>query len=158
MRTALYLLILAGIVYGAITVFGGDSEPAPLSANGGAGESAAPGPASPADSTASGEQAAAPATAAAERSAPAVSELVEKAEAALERSGNAATRVQAQQELDTARRFLSDAYLDLAMEGKGDDLRARLDELNDLLLGSEEVLPGKSALYTIRANDRLWTL
>lgn len=160
MRYVLYLLILVGIVYGAIYVFGGDDDaaggaPAALSAN---GESDEPASADSGSGAADSSGESRPATADAAPAAVTVAKLVADAEAALVRSRAATTRARAQQELDAARRGFSDAYLRMAVEGKGEELRARVDELNDLLLDSEEVLPGKSALYSFKANDRLWTL
>ena len=154
MRYVLYLLILIGIIYGAISVFGGDEEPAPLAAQAesgageareagggqGAGEDAAPGAEPPVANLVSLEQ------------------LVKDAESALLRSKQATTRTKAQEELDLARRKFSEAYLRVAPAGDGGELRKRVEELNDILLDSEEVLPGKSALYAFKANDRLWTL
>jgi len=155
MRYVLYLLILVGIVYGAISVFGGDDDPAVLSANGESGELQVAGSETQSGAVSGGSSRA---VADAESCAVTVEKLVQDAEAALLRSKKASTRAKAHEELDAARRGFSDAYLRLAVEGKGDELRGRLDELNDLLLDSEEVLPGKSALYSFQANDRLWTL
>jgi hypothetical protein len=160
MRYVLYLLILVGVVYGAMHLFGGDDgtaggDSAALSANGESGE---PAPADSGTSPAGSGAESRPATANPAPAAVSVAKLVKDAEAALVRSRGAPTRARAHEELDAARRGFSDAYLRMAVEGKANELRARVDELNDLLLDSEEVLPGKSALYTFKANDRLWTL
>lgn len=163
MRYVLYLLILVGIIYGAMRVFGGNDDaaggaPGALSANGESGESG------PSDAGAGAADSGTESPAVPDDAAPAapaavtVAKLVADAEAALLRSKAATTRARAHQELDVARRGFSYAYLRMAVEGKGEELRTRVDELNDLLLDSEEALPGKSALYTFKANDRLWTL
>ncbi len=160
MRYLLYLLILIGIVYGAISVFGGDDDPGAvdstlLSAN---GEAPQPVAAESGGDPAGTRGAGGPAGGQAAPDVVSLEKLVADAEAALVRSKKATTRAKANVELDAARRAFSDAYLRLAIEGKGDALRVRLDELNDLLLDSEEVLPGKTAIYSFKANDRLWTL
>jgi hypothetical protein len=145
MKYVLYLLILVGLVYGGMKLFGSDDEPETLSANAGA--------ARPAEEVEDAPEEASPA-----EDAAALEKMLEDAEAALARSRKATTRLAAQQDLDAARRGFSAAYLQLAPDGKGDELRGRVEELNDLLLDSEEVLPGQSALYSFQANDRLWTL
>ncbi len=154
MRYVLYLVILVGIVYGAISVFSGDDAPGPLAANGDSREGEVREDA--------GEPAARPEAGAAAEGAPrervSIEQLLKDAEAALKRSRTADTRARAQQEMDSARRGFSEAYLRLAPEGGGDELRKRVDELNEILLDSEEILPGKSVLYSFKANDRLWTL
>jgi hypothetical protein len=133
-------------------VFSGEEEPPPLSATGdpGSQEPGDPEPAKNAESPGAAGDRATPV-------AP-IEKLISDGEAALARAGKAATQVAAHEQLAAARRAFSDAYLGLAVEGKGAELRARLDQLNDVLLSSEAAIPGKSALYSFQANDRLWTL
>jgi L,D-transpeptidase catalytic domain len=145
MRYVLYLLILLGIGYGAYSIFRGDEEPAPLAAN-----AANSGEAEVSDASTEAEE---PAPA-----QPSVEALVAEAEKAIARAQTAVSRSKAQEDLDEARRKLSTAYLALAASGEGEELRQRLEGLNEQVFDSEEPIPGKSVLYTIRANDRLWTL
>jgi hypothetical protein len=168
-RFVFALVVVVGIGYGTWSLFGPDEEATDLSSrspsmvgNLGAGspgetpggESREAGaPSGSTFGTASG--APAPGADGAKASAERVRKLLEGAAAHLETAKGAATRAAALVEKDKARRLINEAMLRHGGDAK---LRAKLDELNEDVLFSEEPLPGTSFLYTIQPGDRLWNL
>ncbi|MEN8162627.1 MAG: L,D-transpeptidase family protein [Acidobacteriota bacterium] len=148
------LVVVAGLGYGAWSLFGSGSDAPELSSQvssetgvtaSGAGAGAeAPepnGPGKPAKKT--------------EDEAERRRGLLRSAGEHLEAAEKAETRAGALAEKDKARRLVSEAMI---ASGGDEKLRERLDELNEDVLFSEEPLEGTSFLYTIQPGDRLWTL
>ena len=147
------LVVVVGISYGAWSFFGPEDDVSDLSAqlpsedgrtgSPPAGDSVAP----KAAPEASGDVGGTPEEQ--------VRKLLDTAASHLGRAKEAKTRAAALTEKDKARRLISEAML---RNGGDEKLRARLDELNEEVLFSEEPLSGTSFLYTIQPGDRLWNL
>jgi hypothetical protein len=166
-RILLSLLVVLGITYGAWSIFRSDGDGEPLSTQvsgvganrGGEGAQRAEDSAGDAESGRVGSSEPTPVEAATAAPDPGrASGLVERARVERERAAKAANRKESVTLLDRSRQLYSQALLGGLPADVERDVKARLTELNDEVLFSEEPVPGKSFLYTIQPNDNLWTL